>query len=100
MKDNQVVKVKTYPYTEISKRTEEFYTNEDGLVLAVIEDNGDGEKGKPNDEIDKMYYFDSGNLIKEVSSQKEDEHSIKASDAEELLSEFNEYIEIYNQANK
>jgi hypothetical protein len=94
------MKVKTYPYTEISKRTEEFYANKEGLKLVVIEDNGEGEKGKPKDQLDKMYYFSSDKLIKEVSNQKESEYTVKESDAEELLSEFNEYLDIYKSTKK
>jgi hypothetical protein len=98
--DDIVMKVKTYPYTEISKRTEEFYANKEGLKLVVIEDNGEGEKGKPKDQLDKMYYFSSGKLIKEVNNQKESEYTVKESDAEELLSEFNEYLDIYKATKK
>jgi hypothetical protein len=99
VKDNKVVKVKTYPHSEISKRTEEFYALEEVLALVVIEDNGDGDKGKAKSELDKMYYFDNGKLLKEVSNEKETEHTIKESDAEELLSEFNEYLELYKNTN-
>ncbi len=98
--NNIVVKIKTYPYPEVSKRTEEFYANESGLVLVVIEDNGDGKKGKTKDEIDKMYYFNKGAIIKEYNNQKEAEQTIKESDAEELLSEFNEYMKIYKELRK
>lgn len=100
VKDNVLTKVKTYPYSEISKRTEEFYASESGLALVVIEDNGEGSKGKPKNEIDKMYYFNNGKLIKEISNNKEPEQTIKESGAEELLSEFNEYLQIYNGTKK
>ncbi len=93
-----VVRVKTYPHPEITKRTEEFYANEDGLLLVVIEDNGEGAKGKPKNELDKMYYFNNGQLINESKKAKVSEYTIKESDAEELLSEFNEYLEIYKEA--
>jgi len=44
---NELVKIKTYPYEGISKRTEEFYVNHAKLILVVIEDDGSGPKGKP-----------------------------------------------------
>jgi len=92
-----LIKVKTYPHEKISKRTEEFYANKDGLVLVVIEDNGEGNKGKSKDILDKMYYFNDGKIIKEINNAKEKEYSVKEGDAEELLSEFKEYSEIYSK---
>lgn len=94
--NGQVVRVKTYPYTEISARTEEFYLENGALILAVIEDNGAGEKGKSSEEIDKMYYFHNEEIVKEFHSTNEKEYSVKESDAEELLVELNEYLDIYN----
>ena len=44
--DGIVVRIKTYPHENISKRTEEFYLMNGNLVLSVIEDNGEGERGK------------------------------------------------------
>lgn len=95
VENDVVVKIKTYPHSEISKRTEEFYSNKDGLLLVVIEDNGEGDKGKEKSEIDKMYYFNGTKFIKEINKEQNSEFTIKESDAEELLSEFNEYIDIY-----
>lgn len=100
VQNDNVVKVKTYPYPEVSKRTEEFYANADGLVLVAIEDDGDGMKGKSKDEIDKMYYFNNGKVLDEVKKNEKSEYTIKESDPEELLSEFNEYLEIYEQQKK
>ena len=100
VQNDKVVKVKTYPYPEISKRTEEFYANEDGLVLVVIEDDGEGTKGKSKNDIDKMYYFHKGKLLEELKKNEKSEYTVKESDAEELLSEFNEYLEIYAQQKK
>lgn len=97
VQNEEVVKIKTYPYDGTSKRTEEFYANEDGLVLVVIEDNGDGPKGKSKDAIDKMYYFSNGELVQELKMNEKQEYSIRESDAEELQSEFNEYLEILKQ---
>ena len=53
VQNGNVVKIKTYPYAGISKRTEEFYANKDGLLLVVIEDNGEETNDKENNEIDK-----------------------------------------------
>lgn len=92
---NQIVRIKTYPYDNISKRTEEFYLDNEELILAVIEDDGSGEKGKTVDQIDKMYFFYEGTLIKELSNANEKEYSIKNSEAEELAQEVKEYLDIY-----
>lgn len=94
MMNDEVVKIKTYPYASISNRTEEFYLENGQVVLAVIEDDGSGEKGKAIEEIDKLYYFNNNELIKEVRGEKEAEYAIKNSEAEELLSEVTEYLEI------
>lgn len=96
VRNGVVVKVKSYPYSEISKRTEEFYANGNGLLAVVVEDNGLGSKGKQKAEIDKLYYFSNGNPIKEVKKDNnESEYTIKQSDYEELISEFREYLDIY-----
>ncbi len=100
VQNDVVIKVKTYPYSEISKRTEEFYANKDGLALVVIEDDGEGSKGKPKNELDKMYYFNNGKPIKELNKEAESEYTIKTSDAEELLAEYEEYLDIYKKAKK
>lgn len=100
VEDGIVVKVKTYPYAEISKRTEEFYANKDGLLLVVIEDNGEGPKGKSQSEIDKMYYFNNDKLIKKIKKGEEQEFSNENLDAQGLSAEFKEYIEIYNKYKK
>lgn len=97
VKDQKVVKVKTYPHASVSKRTEEFYANEKGLVLVVIEDNGSGPKGKEKGAMDKMYYFENGKVVKEAAKGEEEEYNIKNSDAEELLTEFKEYLDTYNK---
>lgn len=97
-KDDKVVRIKTYPYPGISKRTEEFYLKDRALILAVIEDDGSGDRGKSNDEIDKMYYFHDNELIYEMNELTEKEYSIRESDAEELFSEVSEYLNIYDHA--
>lgn len=99
VQNNEVVKIKTYPHESISKRTEEFYLQNSKLILAVIEDDGTGSKGKSKNELDRMYYFFNDNVINESKLNKESEHGIRNSDSEELLSEAKEYLEIFT-ANK
>lgn len=93
--DGQVVRVKTYPYENISNRTEEFYLMNGELALAVIEDNGAGERGKNAEQIDKLYYFYNGEALKEIGAENEKEYSVKNGDAEELMAELKEYLDIY-----
>lgn len=97
VKDGAVVRIKTYPHETVSERTEEFYLMDNQLVLAVIEDHGLGERGKEQEEIDKLYYFDNEEVIKEISSDKESEFGVKNSDGEELLSEVKEYLKVYEE---
>lgn len=94
--DGQVVRIKTYPHDSVSFRTEEFYLMDGELLLAVIEDNGTGEKGKAKEAIDKMYYFHDGEPIRELKNAKEKEFSVRESDGEELLQEAREYLEAFN----
>jgi hypothetical protein len=98
--EGNVVRIKTYPYENVSKRTEEFYLKDGNLVLSVIEDNGAGERGKGNESIDKIYYYHNDEMIKEVNGEERAEYSIKQSDAEELLSEVKEYLDAYNDKSK
>jgi hypothetical protein len=104
--NGQVVRIKAYPYDQISKRTEEFYLQGDKLILALIQDDGisgkeeNGETGEKAETINKMYYFQGDELIKEIKQANEEEHSIKNSDAEELIQEVNEYLEIFAQEAK
>lgn len=93
--DGQVIRVKTYPYENISARTEEFYLMNGELALAVIEDNGAGERGKTAEQIDKLYYFYNGEAVKEMGAENEKEYSVKDGDAEELMAELKEYLDIY-----
>ncbi|MCS7077818.1 MAG: hypothetical protein NZ455_14000 [Bacteroidia bacterium] len=97
VQDGKVVRIKTYPHANVSKRTEEFYLDNSTLILAVIEDNGDNKKGEPKEKLDKMYYYDNGKFIKEIKNNSEAEFNIKQSDAEELLIECNEYLEVFRQ---
>jgi hypothetical protein len=98
--DGNVVRIKTYPHESVSKRTEEFYLMDGNLVLSVIEDNGEGDRGKGSEAIDKMYYYHNDAIVKEVNEGEKAEYSIRESDAEELLSEVKEYLDVYNAAKK
>lgn len=97
VEEGKVVRIKSYPHEGISERTEEFYLMDNQLVLAVIEDSGLAEREIELEEIDKVYYFNNGELIKEIGSEKESEFSIRNSDAEELLSEVKEYLNVYKE---
>jgi len=91
-KDGEVQRIKTYPHEGISDRTEEFYFSEGELILAVIEDNG---STKAEAEMaDKMYFFHAGKLIGEEKGVNEKEYAIESSDAEELLQEAAEYLDL------
>ncbi len=93
--DNQVVRVKTYPHENISKRTEEFYFKDGKLAIATIEDDGSAPKDKEKGSIEKAYYYQDDKLVSEVNNSKEAEFNIKNSEAEELLQEAKEYLEVY-----
>jgi hypothetical protein len=96
-KEEQLVRVKTYPHGTVSTRTEEFYFENGDLIAAVIEDDGLAETAA-GEEIadDKAYYFYNGELIKEVNNTTEDETYTKESDAARLLQEAKEYQELAN----
>lgn len=93
--NGSVVRIKTYPHPSISKRTEEFYLENGKLILAVIQDAEETKRGISEDEMDKMYFYKDGALVKETKNTEEEEYSIKESDGEELLQEVNEYLTIY-----
>jgi len=93
--DGNLVRIKTYPYENITYRTEEFYIQDGDLFMAVIEDNGSGKRGKSTEEIDKLYYYSDGELIHEIHRSEEREYSLRKSDAEELQTEVREYIDIF-----
>ena len=93
--DGKVARIKTYPYEQISQRTEEFYLDNGKLVLAVIEDDGTGESGKEDQDIDKMFYFHDNEMIKGVRKGDEKEYGEKDLDARKLMEEANEYLDIY-----
>lgn len=93
-KNEQLVRVKTYPHGTVSSRTEEFYFEDGNLIAAVIQDNGLAETGEKEVADDKAYYFYQGELVKEVNNSGEAETSLKESDAERLLQEAKEYQEL------
>jgi len=95
--NGEVLRVKTYPHEGISQRTEEFYFVNEDLILAVIEDNGSGERGKSSEELDKMYYYHEGLFIKERNQSSEKEYSIKKSESEKLYQEAIEYLDLYRE---
>lgn len=91
----QIIRIKTYPYDKISKRTEEFYFQDGKLMLAVIEDDGTGEAGKDKEKLSKLYYFNEEKSFHQINNTSETEYSIKESDAERLMEEANEYVKLY-----
>lgn len=99
-KDGVVHRIKTYPHENVSKRTEEFYFDNNQLILVVIEDDGEGEAGKSKDMLDKMYYINNGELVSEMKLENKTEYNEKDSDIEELIQESKEYLDIYNNMNK
>lgn len=92
--NNKVVRIKTYPYSQISNRTEEFYFENESLVFVNIEDDG-AESADKDNEPGKQYYYKDGKFIKEVNNSDEKEHQIKNSDNERLMQEATEYLEIF-----
>lgn len=93
--NDEIVRVKTYPHEGISQRTEEFYFDGGELIMAVIEDNGEGERGKSESELDKIYYYHGGSMIKEVGANTVESEEI--SSGEELVEEAMEYLSIYEK---
>lgn len=96
--EGELVRIKTYPHPATSDRTEEFYLQTGKLILAVVEDDGEGDRGKPADQIDKLYYFHEDEVIAERGAKNEPEYSVRNSDAEELLQEVNEYVDIFRKS--
>ena len=96
--NSQVVRVKTYPHAQVSKRTEEFYFDAGQLIYAYIEDRGadDKERGGPRTE-GKEYFYWQGKFVTEKNHSGEPEHTIRHSDEERLEQEALEYVEIYGR---
>jgi len=90
--DGNIVRIKPYPHDRISSRTEEFYFADGQLILAVVEDDGSGDRGKEKESIDKIYYFHEGEVVNEMHNTEEEEYSIRKSDGERLLQEAAEYM--------
>lgn len=96
--NGQVVRIKTYPHSEISKRSEEFYFENGQLILAVIEDDGEGERGKPAEEIDKLYYYADGEFFFELKqNMKVKINDASIAEGNELKYEAMEYLDIYEK---
>lgn len=89
--EGEVVRIKTYPHEGISERTEEFYFSNGQLILAVIEDRG----LEAEESIDKMYYFHEGQPIGDKHMNEEAEYGIRQGEAEELLQEAREYLDLF-----
>jgi hypothetical protein len=92
----ELLRIKSYPHADVSKRTEEFYFRNGQLVLAVIEDDGSGPAGETSDDS-KRYYFKEGRAVMELYASGEAEYSIRDSDAERLLQETREYAAVLEQ---
>lgn len=95
----ELVRVKTYPHSEISKRTEEFYFQNGNLVNAIVEDDG-SEKGKEAAFEGKLYYYATGEVIGEKNMTEEEEYNIRKSDGERLLQEAREYQVVFASMEK
>ena len=95
----ELIRVKTYPHTEISERTEEFYFKNGDLVNAVVEDDG-SEKGKEAAFEGKLYYYATGEVIGEKNMTEEEEYNIRESDGERLLQEAREYQDVFASMEK
>jgi hypothetical protein len=89
----ELVRVKTYPHEGVSERTEEFYYQNGALICAVVEDSG-MDQGKEESIDGKVYYYHEGTSIREVNNTGEKEYSIRESDAERLMQEAMEYLEM------
>ena len=93
--DDTVLRIKSYPHEGISERTEEFYFTQGQLILAVIEDEGIDPNGNEDEDVDKMYYFDSEQVIFERRDDDEAEYGNLETDGMELLQEAREYLELF-----
>jgi hypothetical protein len=93
--NSQVVRIKSYPYANITKRTEEFYFRNGQLIIAFIEDNGLDFKGKEPKRDGKTYYFAGDSLLRESNMTHEQETTIRSSDSERLLQEAKEYLGLF-----
>jgi hypothetical protein len=93
--NDQLVRIKTFPYEKVSQRTEEFYYQNGKLILAFIEDDGLQHIGKSEARTGKTYYFFEGAFINENNQTNEKETTVRSSDGERLLQESKEYLELF-----
>lgn len=91
---DDIVRIKTYPHEGISTRTEEFYFENGGLVLAFIEDEGTGATGKKEGRMGKTYIFSNSTFVTERNNTGEAEITDPETDAQRLLQEAKEYLEL------
>lgn len=92
---SDVVRVKTYPHTQVSQRTEEFYFDHGELMYAFIADRGAPEPEAGSRGGGKEYYYAHGKFVTERNTSGESEHTIRHSDEERLEQEAMEYLELY-----
>lgn len=99
VKDGAVIRIKSYPHESISQRTEEFYYEDEQLILAVVEDKGmaSDERGREKGQIDKLFYYMGGDHIYTVFQNEEKEETSNPSEKLELQDEAKEYLEIYKK---
>ena len=94
LEKGKVCRIKTYPHEENSKQTDEFYFDNDQLVFAILQDNGDQATGKQELNFGRMYYFKDDELVKEVIHSEKKDNELKSSESKRLLEEANEYLEL------
>jgi hypothetical protein len=94
LEKGKVCRIKTYPHEENSKLTDEFYFDNDQLVFAILQDNGDQATGNQELNFGRMYYFKDDELVKEVIHSEKKDHELKSAESKRLLKEANEYLEL------
>lgn len=93
LENGKIVRIKTYPYPQISKRTEEFYFIDGKLALVFIEDNGLDSKEPEADAEGKTYWFKNDKLIHAANKSDEAEISNEIEvEGESLVIEVAEYL--------
>lgn len=93
--NGNLLRVKSYPYAQISSRTEEFYFRDGKLIFAYIEDDGMQGEGGGMHTKGKEYYYNDGLFVAERNMSGESERSVRNSDAEKLQAEALEYQELF-----
>lgn len=89
-----VCRIKTYPYEVNSKQTDEFYFDNDQLIFAILQNNGDQASGKQELNFGRMYYFKDDELVKEINNSQKEVKEVKTSGSKKILEEANEYLEL------